>query len=296
MQFKYQLKNSWHLMGIKKGRTVWTVILLFLTSLITATMFMIQLTENNTSQEIENNITIRVNVKSNATRAQTQTLANQIASTPNVKSVKYSSKKQELDRLVKEQGSAFKVDTAVSGVPTLAVFYVRINDTNKLAKTTDQLKDLPYVDHVNGNVKMNAQTKRVLNYISYTILAIELIFLLITFFRLKRNIKFTIELRKEIIRKELSVGATHKYIKTPFVLQNILTGLMASGLSIIGIAPLYLLSYLALNNQANGTIKMLAPVQAILICWSLTILVIMIFSFLASIVSIHIKEKKQIYN
>ena len=270
--------------------------MMMLTGLITAMMFLFQITEIQTSQKIDSGTRIRVSVRSNATQNQTQTLANQIAATPNVKQIKYSTKEQELKKLVREQGDEFKVDPDLGSTPTLAVFYVSLNDTSKLKDTTESLKQLPYVDHVNGNIKNNEQTQRALRLALYFVLGIESIFLLITFAIIKHAAKMNIALQRNIIDKQLEVGATHKYIKTPFVYQGAFNGLFGSLISLVLIIPSYIMMYLYLNGRADGTITLMQPIKAIPIAWLLTVLVLTLFGALSVKLSIHIKEKQQVNN
>lgn len=290
---KEHLREAHHLMGIKKSRTIWSVILLIIPALIVGFNMLVQMNTLQISNNIVNQERIKVAIKSDATNSQIRTLANEIASTPNVKSVKYSSKQHELQQLIKRQGKVFKIDDNLGGTPTLATFYVAIVNPRKLAETSKLLEKLPYVDHVNSNLQNNAQTNHILKLLNIAVLAIEVVFLLITFFVLKVSVKHTVDLRQDIIDKQLEVGATKKFIKAPFVLQSALIGLYSSLLSLPLTIVGYIMACMALNGQANGTIQLVSPLVALSVACVGTIVIFTLFSALSASLSVHIHAKQQ---
>ena len=286
------LRDALSLFSLNKRKSFFSIFWMIITALTMMLLFLFQMNSKQISTNIENRARIRVSIQRSATHSQELSLKQQILATPNVKAVRYSSKKAELKSVIKENGSAFKADAGI-GTPTLAVYYVEVNDVNHLADTTARLNKLQYVHEADGNISQVTATKQVLLILNAGILTLVIIFVLYTYHRLKKTAKDNLEINKQTIIAQLRVGATHRYIKMPYAYQAAFTGLFGSIGGIILLVPIYWFGYLLLNQKLDGILTLLSPYRSLPLVAGLTLLLLVIFSFWATYSSLHIKEKRQ---
>ncbi len=248
------------------GRNGWmtfaSVSAVTVTLILVGVFFVIMMNLNKVAQTIEQDVEIRVHIDIAASKQDQQTLKHQIEQLPEVKSVKFSSKKQELNNLITSLGSegkAFKLFEQDN--PLNDVFIVKTKnptDTPTAAKKIEKMNYAAKVKYGQGQVeKLFSFIKSARNV--GVVLIIGLLFTAI--FLISNTIKITIIARRREIRIMKLVGATDSFIRWPFFLEGLWLGIIGSILPIILIWITYYNAYQYIAPRLAGNFIQILPVE-----------------------------------
>ena len=217
------------------------------TLLLVGVFFVIMMNLNNVANSIEEDVEIRVHIDVAANKEDQQALRSKIEQIPEVKTVKFSSKENELKGIIKslgEEGEAFKLFEQDN--PLNDVFIVKTKnpvDTMKTAKKIDKLEYTAKVKYGQGEVEKLFGFTKVSRNVGLVLIA-GLLFTAI--FLISNTIKITIVARRREIEIMRLVGATNAFIRWPFFLEGLWLGILGSILPmiVIGISYYYVYDYL----------------------------------------------------
>lgn len=245
------------------GRNGWmtfaSVSAVTVTLILVGVFFVIMMNLNRAAETVEEDVQIRVHIDVAASKHDQETLKAAIQAIPEVKSVKFSPKEEELKDLVKnmgEEGKAFKLFEQDN--PLNDVFIVKTKKPTDTMKVADKIEKLNFVFKVKyGQDKV----EKLFKFIKASrnvgiVLIIGLFFTAI--FLISNTIKITIIARRREIKIMKLVGATNSFIRWPFFLEGLWLGILGSILPIILISIAYYRAFDYVNPKLNGTfIKML---------------------------------------
>ncbi|WP_318507327.1 permease-like cell division protein FtsX [Bacillus sp. T3] len=217
------------------------------TLLLVGVFFVIMMNLNNVATSIEEDVEIRVHIDVAANKEDQQALRAKIEQISEVKSVKFSSKENELKGIIEslgEEGEAFKLFEQDN--PLNDVFIVKTKnpvDTMKTAKKIDKLEYTAKVKYGQGEVEKLFGFTKVSRNVGLVLIA-GLLFTAI--FLISNTIKITIVARRREIEIMRLVGATNAFIRWPFFLEGLWLGILGSILPmiVIGISYYYVYDYL----------------------------------------------------
>jgi len=230
------------------------------TLILVGVFFAIMMNLNRVAQTIEQDVEIRVHIDVAASKQDQQTLKNEIDSIPEVKSIKFSPKTQELNNLVKslgEDGKAFKLFEQDN--PLNDVFIVKTKkpaDTMKVAKLIEKDNFVAKVKYGQGKVEKLFKFINAARNVGI-VLVIGLFFTAI--FLISNTIKITIIARRREIKIMRLVGATNTFIRWPFFLEGLWLGIIGSILQIVLISIAYYRAYDYIGPKLTGTFIKILP-------------------------------------
>lgn len=246
------------------GRNGWmtfaSVSAVTVTLILVGVFFVIMMNLNKVAQTIEEDVQIRVHIDVAANKADTQKLQSELEGIPEVKSVKFSSKKEELKDLIKglgEEGQAFKLFEQDN--PLNDVFIVKTKnptDTMMVAKKIEKFNFVAKVKYGQGSVEKLFKFIKASRNVG-VVLIIGLFFTAI--FLISNTIKITIIARRREIKIMRLVGATNNFIRWPFFLEGLWLGILGSILPIILIAIAYYNAYDYLAPKLAGNFMQILP-------------------------------------
>ncbi|WP_060788266.1 permease-like cell division protein FtsX [Geobacillus zalihae] len=238
--FKRHVRESIKSLGRNGWMTFASASAVTVTLLLVGVFFVVMFNINHFAQKVENDVEIRVHIELTADSRQKDALRRQIEAIPNVKEVRYSSKDEELKRLIKsmgEEGSSFRLfeqDNPLSDV--YVVKAARPQDTVKIAK---QIETLPFVHKVNygqGTVEKLFDALKVARNVGL-VLILGLLFT--AMFLISNTIKITIFARRREIEIMRLVGATNGFIRWPFFLEGLWLGMLGALFPIAALSIVY---------------------------------------------------------
>jgi cell division transport system permease protein len=246
------------------GRNGWmtfaSVSAVTVTLILVGVFFVIMMNLNKVAQTIEDDVQIRVHIDVAATKTDQQKLHDEIAQIPEVNSIKFSPKEQELKDVIKslgEEGKSFKLFEQDN--PLNDVFIVKTKnptDTMKAAKKIEKLNYVAKVRYGQGKVEKLFSFIKASRNVG-VVLIIGLFFTAI--FLISNTIKITIIARRREIKIMRLVGATNSFIRWPFFLEGLLLGILGAILPIVLISIAYKNAYDYIAPRLAGNFMQILP-------------------------------------
>lgn len=232
------------------------------TLILVGVFFVIMMNLNRVAETIEEDVQIRVHIDVAANEQDQQALKSKIEQIPEVKSVKYSSKEDELQALIKsmgEDGESFKLFEQDN--PLNDVFIVKTKNPNDTMKIAEKMAKFEYVTK---SVYGKGTVEKLFKFINASrnvgiVLIAGLFFTAV--FLISNTIKITIIARRREIKIMRLVGATNAFIRWPFFLEGLWLGILGAILPIILISIAYYNAYAYLAPKLVGNFIQILPFE-----------------------------------
>ena len=218
-----------------------------ITLIIVAVSIVVSFNVENFTQEIERDLTIVVFVDNDATQEEVNNVKQELEKINeiNKKEMVYKDKNSIKNDMAKESEvfNTVMAEWDEKDNPLKDTFQVKVKNAEKIGVTADKIKKIKKVSVVRygeGMVEKMISSFETIKKITY-IAVIALI--LVTIFLIINTIKLTIFSRKREISIMRLVGASNFTIKTPFIIEGMILGMIGSllpiGLIIFGYPALY---------------------------------------------------------
>ncbi|EJQ52804.1 cell division protein FtsX [Bacillus mycoides] len=215
---------------------------------------------NHFATKVEQDVEIRVHIDPAAKEADQKKLEEDMSKIAKVDSIKYSSKEEELKRLIKSLGDSGKTfELFEQDNPLKDVFVVKAKeptDTAAIAKKIEKMQFVSNVQYGKGQVEKLFDTVKTGRNIGIALIA-GLLFT--AMFLISNTIKITIYARSTEIEIMKLVGATNWFIRWPFLLEGLFLGVLGSIIPIGLILVIYNSLQGVFNEKLGGTIFELLP-------------------------------------
>ena len=170
-------------------------------------------------------------VKDDCSEAQTTALGEKLKAVTNVSDVEFVSKEETLEKLAGSLSEAVFEEYRQNN-PMQDSYVVTFSDLSKLDATVAQIETIPEVDKP---VSYSGDIARTLTKVRGVVLAVGGwiigMLLLVSLFIIANTIKLTVYSRRLEIYIMKSVGATNSFVRIPFIIEGIVLGLVAGGIS-----------------------------------------------------------------
>lgn len=218
------------------------------TLLLVALFSVLSLNVNSFMTNIEKNISIRVMIDNSYdpkqlydAKTKKDPFGDRLRSISGVASVEFSSKDQEFQKYVKLTGEDNSLyERFKNKNPMLNVYKVTLTqgntDYDKISKEIKQLDGVNDVDYGTGGIH---KLITLFNNVTHVLVFFMVALVLLAIFLISNTIKLTIYNRKTEIQIMRLVGASNGYIRTPFILEGIIIGLIGAIIPGVLILVLY---------------------------------------------------------
>ena len=218
-----------------------------ITLIIVAVSIVVSFNVENFTQEIERDLTIVVFVDNDATQEEVNNVKQELEKINeiNKKEIVYKDKNSIKNDMAKESEvfNTVMAEWDEKDNPLKDTFQVKVKNAEKIGVTADKIKKIKKVSVVRygeGMVEKMISSFETIKKITY-VAVIALI--LVTIFLIINTIKLTIFSRKREISIMRLVGASNFTIKTPFIIEGMILGMLGSllpiGLIIFGYPAIY---------------------------------------------------------
>ena len=246
--FKESLVNLWR-NGAMSFSSIFAVTI---TLLLIGVISVLALNVQDISANIEDGVRIYVKLERSIDENAEKEVGNQIKKLKGVVSVTYSSKDEELNKLIDKQGKDGKelFESYREDNPLGSAYEVEAKDPTKLASLAKKIQDIPNVNSVNYGGDSTQSMVTTLNTIQKAGSVFIVGLVIVALFMISNTIKITITARSTEISIMRMVGASNWYIRIPFMLEGMLIGLFGA------IIPILVLvyGYGALYNYTGGSL------------------------------------------
>ncbi len=193
--------------------------------------------------DLRNKLEIEVYIKSTASQEEIDALGDEIRAMPEVKRVYFVSKEEALERLRKSLKGNEDVLDALSGNPLPPSYEITLKDPAQIEEVASRFFDNPLVDNTPGSdppdgVKYGGETsKRVLRVTTIFLIGgagFVVLLVLASVLLVSNTIRLSIFARRREVEIMRLVGATNWFIRWPFVIEGVVTGIAgAAGATIL---------------------------------------------------------------
>ena len=232
-----------------------------ITLIIVAISIIVTFNAQSFTREMEKDLTIVVFLDNDTTEEEVNSIRARLEKMTNVESLTYQSKSSIKDEMSSESDVFKEVMSTWSEEdnPLKDTFQVKVKDVEKISDTAKKIERIDKVSTVKygeGMVDNLIEAFEAAQNISY---GMVIALILVTVFLIINTIKLTIFSRKREISIMRLVGASNFTIKTPFIIEGMVLGLLGSIIPILIVC----FGYVALYNHFDGYLysKMISLIE-----------------------------------
>ena len=144
-------------------------------------------------------------------------------------------------------------------------FVIHLMDISQMAETKSMLEAVPGIVKVNAHIEYANRFVRVRNIVSVISLILTAILVFVSFFIMSNTIKLTTYGRREEIAIMKMVGATNAFIRTPFVIEGLILGILGGILGFLAMWGIYSLLNSSLMDSLTGSFISLVPFRTVMV-------------------------------
>ena len=184
-------------------------------------------------KNIESQLEIIVYLEDNISQAEINNLKSNIASIDGIKEVKFVSKEEAYQRLLKDLGEQKDILSAIEKNPLPASLEIQVKDPKVIEQIANRIAEFKKVEEVEYGREI---AEKLLNFTYVFRRAGMLVLALLVFASIliiSNIIKITVYARRNEIEIMSLSGATSWFIKWPFIIEGFLQGFISSLFSII---------------------------------------------------------------
>jgi len=229
MSFYYALKES--LSGFKRVKISGIITIFTITvSLLLLGVFLIVLENiNGIVQNIRNRIEIEAFLKDNLTDKEKNNIKLSLLKIEGIKDINFISK-EEASKIFKEEFGE-EINSVLDFNPLPESFKISLWDTYKTSQRVNtiinKIKNIEGVEDVIYRKTLLELLDRRAKLFSEVSLIIVVIISIISIFLISNTIRLIIYSKRKIIETMRLVGATERFIKTPFIIEGVFHGLLS---------------------------------------------------------------------
>lgn len=270
--FKSAVQNIWR-NGVMSVSSIFAVTI---TLLLIAVLSVIAININDITLSIENSLTIYVKVDRDATKKESRAIGQSISQIDEVKKVTYSSKKQELNKLIASQTAENKklFESYRKNNPLGDAYTVEVTNAKDLKSVASKIEDINNVNEVTYGGSSTSDLVSLLEHVRNGGAIFVVALIIVVLFMIANTIKMAITSRSTEIAIMRMVGASNWYIRLPFMIEGVLIGLLGSIIPIIVLYYGYSFAYNQFTKVLSSSVMVLeAPFPFI---WELSGMLILL--------------------
>ncbi|XBG74146.1 permease-like cell division protein FtsX [Enterococcus cecorum] len=212
------------------------------------------------AEDIENNVDISVLVDIGTNQEDIDKLKKELEDLPNVKSVEFSSKDEELKKLEESMGSVWSMFEGDSN-PLYDNFIVKAKNPQTIKKVAKQVAKLKNVHRADYGGLVSDKILKITKGMRTWGLGAAVLLVFVAVFLISNTIRITIMSRQREIQIMRLVGAKNGYIRWPFFLEGAWIGVIGSILPCLIIFFGYKVAYRVLSQPQilGASYRLLTP-------------------------------------
>lgn len=247
-----------------------------ITLIIVAIAIMASLNINNFTDEIEKDLTIVVFLDRDADANDIKDVKQELDKISNVEKITFISKDQVKEQMREESEVFAKVldgyDEGES--PLKDTYQVKVKEIEKIKVTADRIKKIDSVSVVRYGEGMVEKLVSAFTSIKNVTYGVVIALIVVTVFLIVNTIKLTISARKREIGIMRLVGASNFTIKTPFIIEGMILGVLGSIIPIIFTTYGYMAFYKHFDGYLFSKLIVLIKPEPFIYTTSLMVIII----------------------
>ena len=188
---------------------------------------------NNMVDNLEAKQSFNVFIEHGTTEEQVQKLGEEINKIEGVNKTSYTSQEEAYNTMREWLGDASSAMDGFDPSAFRASYSVTLTDLSMNDYVQTEIQKLENVNKIVSNNDTIQKLNSIAKWIRITTLAILIVLVAISVFIISNTIKLTVHARRKEISIMKYVGATNSFIRTPFIIEGIIIGLIAGVISIL---------------------------------------------------------------
>lgn len=245
------LAGAWRNLIRHISLTVSSVIAVTVTLLIVGVLMAVAGNISDFTDNIESDFQIQATISPGfSDDTQIEELQHQIEELDHVRSCTFSSKEEELQELIDENGEMFRYYEGEDRNPLYDVFRIELDDNRQISAVSDELNQMDgIVEATYGGDEITMMVS-LFEALRSGGLVFVVFLALLALLLIQNTIRMTIQARNTEIAIMRSVGASNWYIRGPFILEGMYIGILGSIIPVAVIA----IGYYALYESFHGVL------------------------------------------
>ncbi len=230
----YFLKNA--LIGMKRNGEMTVTAIVTVTSclLLFGVFMLLSANINFIGEQIRNQCQIQAYIDFAATEDEEMLIYSQVRNLPNVAECVFVSKSDAMAEYRDYLGADASAFDGLEGEEFLrSSVKINMNDIEQAQTLVETLSTIPGIKKVSNRQDVVQRVIDVTDVIKNASLGAMIILLLVAIFIIANTIKLSVFARKDEIHIMKYVGATASFVRQPFVLEGILTGIIGGAISLV---------------------------------------------------------------
>ena len=247
-----------------------------ITLIIVAIAIMASLNINNFTDEIEKDLTIVVFLDRDADASDIKSVKTELDKISNVEKITFISK-DEVKEQMREESEVFAkvLDGYEEGEsPLKDTYQVKVKEIEKIKVTADRIKKIESVSVVRYGEGMVEKLVSAFASIKNVTYGVVIALIVVTVFLIVNTIKLTISARKREIGIMRLVGASNFTIKTPFIIEGMILGVLGSVVPVIFTTYGYMAFYKHFDGYLFSQLIVLIKPEPFIYTTSLMVIII----------------------
>ncbi len=230
----YFLKNAVKCMTRNGEMTVTAIITVTSCLLLFGVFMLLTANVNYIGEQIRNQCQVQAYIEFEATGEEEMLVYNQIKSLPNVSECAFVSKSDAMEEYREYLGADASAFDGLEGEEFLrSSVKVNMEDIEQSQALVAEIEKVPNVAKVTNRQDVVQRVIDVTDVVKNASLAAMLILLIVAIFIIANTIKLSVVARKDEIHIMKYVGATAGFVRRPFILEGILTGVIGGVISLV---------------------------------------------------------------
>lgn len=232
-----------------------SIVSISLVLLLTGIMLFLGLIANRLSKHVKENITLSVIVDDEMRLPDAKMFQQRLEASPWVKSVEYIDKERALKDLKENLGE--NPEDLLGSNPLLASFEIFLKaeyaNTDSIKVIEAALRNNKGVDDVMYRKDLIHLVNENVRRISVVLLVFAIFLTIISFSLIRNTVRLMIYSKRFLIRTMQLVGASNNFIRKPFLMENLWSGIISAVVATMALAGL--MAYV--EQRLNGSLQLL---------------------------------------
>ena len=239
--FTYMIKEGVKNVFKNKKATMISLVTMICAMFLFGTFFAIGENVNSVLEQVQKNQGMEVFIVNEATDEQISVLEEQIKALDGINTVTFKSKQEALDSMKENLKDNQDLLEGYEGENNIfpASFVVTLTDLSLATEIEAKIETMDNVKKITSNNDTINTLMKIANGIKIAIGSISIILLVISVTIIANTIRLTVHARRKEISIMKYVGATNRFIRWPFVIEGVIIGIIAAGITLLIVGVMY---------------------------------------------------------
>ena len=247
----YLIKEGFRSVVINKLMTIASMGVLIRCMLLMGCSVLVSSNTTELLSKIEQQNVIMVFMNDNATQEQTDAAKAQIEKIENVKKVVFISKEEAWKNQLKEMNDSQKefFENYADESPLPDTLKVVVSDMSSFDNIVKSIKKVDNIQNIRENSQLAQRLAKVREAVNIVCISVVSLLFAVSIFIISNTVRISMFSRKLEISIMKSVGATDGFVRTPFVVEGIVIGLLSAGIAELMVWGIYALATKELSSM-----------------------------------------------